>query len=92
MSHELRTPLNAIIGYSQMIRDEIIGEINNPIYIDYSNDIHASGQHLQTFINVILNLTKVEAGEFDINETANDVQNTFDSVQTLIKVWSESKK
>ena len=92
MSHELRTPLNAIIGYSQMIRDKIIGEINNPTYIDYSNYIHASGQHLQTFINVILNLTKVEAGEFDINETANDIQDTFDSVQTLIKVWSESNK
>ena len=75
-----------------MIRDEIIGEINNPIYINYSNDNHATGQHLQTFINFILNLTKVEAGEFVINETANDVQDTFDSVQTLIKVWSESKK
>ena len=92
MSHDLRTPLNAIIGYFQMIRYEIIGEINNPIYIDYSNDIHASGQHLQTLINVILNLTKVEAGEFDINETSNDAQDTFNSVQTLIKVWSQSKK
>ena len=92
MSHELRTPLNAIVGYSQMIRDKIIGEINNPIYIDYSNDIHASGQHLQTFINVILNLTKVEAGEFDINETTNDVQDTSDSMETLIRVWSEFKK
>jgi len=75
-----------------MKRDEIIGEINNPIYIDYSNDIYASGLHLQTLINIILNLTKVEAGEFDINETANDVKGTFDSVQTLIKVWSESNK
>ena len=75
-----------------MKQDEIIGEINNPIYIDYSNDIYASGLHLQTLINIFLNLTKVEAGEFDINETANDVQGTFDSVQTLIKVWSETKK
>ena len=73
MSHGLGTHLNAIIGCFQMIRDEVIVKINNPIYIDYSNDLHATVQHLLTRINDILDLTKVEAGQFDINETANNV-------------------
>ena len=71
-----------------MIRDKIIGEINNPIYIDYSNHIHASVKHLLTLINDILDLTKIEASQFDINETVNNVQDVFDSEQVHIKVWS----
>ncbi|MGY9062458.1 MAG: hypothetical protein ACKVG1_09220 [Rhodospirillales bacterium] len=76
------------MGYSQMIRDKIIGEINNRIYINYSNHINASVQHLLTLINDILDLTKIEASQFDINETVNNVQDVFDSEQVHIKVWS----
>jgi signal transduction histidine kinase len=71
-----------------MIRDKIIGEINNRIYINYSNHINASVQHLLTLINDILDLTKIEASQFDINETVNNVQDVFDSEQVHIKVWS----
>ena len=71
-----------------MIRDKTIGEINNPIYINYSNHIHASVQHLLPLINDILDLTKIEASQFDINETVNNVQDVFDSEQVHIKVWS----
>jgi signal transduction histidine kinase len=71
-----------------MIRDKIIGEINNRIYINYSNHINASVQHLLTLINDILDLTKIEASQFDINETVNNVQDVFDSEQVNIKVWS----
>ncbi len=58
------------------------------MYIDYLNHIHASVQHLLTVINDILNLTQIEAGQFHINETANNIQDVFDSVQVHIKVWS----
>src|SRR5262249_59161665 len=46
MSHELRTPLHAILGFSEIMRSEILGAHDNPVYKEYANDIHQSGQHL----------------------------------------------
>lgn len=61
MSHELRTPLNAIIGFSEMIKEQVLGAINIPKYQDYAADIHASGKHLLGIVNNILLLSKIEA-------------------------------
>ncbi len=62
MAHELRTPLNAIIGFSEILTQQMFGEINSR-YVGYAEDIAASGQHLLRIINDILDYAKVEAGE-----------------------------
>jgi two-component system, cell cycle sensor histidine kinase PleC len=68
MSHELRTPLNAILGFSEVMKGELFGPHALPAYKEYSNDIHASGQHLLMLINEILDLSRVEAGRYDLKE------------------------
>ncbi len=73
MSHELRTPLNAIIGFSELIRDSAFGPIGNPKYVEYVGDIHSSGAHLLKLINDILDISKIEAGEVEINEEEIDI-------------------
>lgn len=65
MSHELRTPLNAIIGFSELMREEVMGPVGNDKYVPYVKDIHESGQHLLNLINDILDLSKVEAGQME---------------------------
>ena len=69
MSHELRTPLNAIIGFSDILRNQIFGPIGSKQYLEYANDIHQSGAGLLTLINDILNVSRVEAGKFNIEES-----------------------
>ncbi len=70
MSHELRTPLNAILGFSEVMKNEIFGAHVVPVYKDYSNDIHNSGVHLLNLINEILDLSRIEAGRYELNEEA----------------------
>src|ERR1700691_3790003 len=67
MSHELRTPLNAVIGFSEIIRDQLFGKIQ-PRYVDYARDINMSGKHLLDLINDVLDMSKVEAGRYALNE------------------------
>ena len=68
MSHELRTPLNAILGFSELMRGEMLGPIGNPAYKTYLDDIHSSGQHLLRIINDILDLSRIEAGKRELRE------------------------
>lgn len=73
MSHELRTPLNAILGFSEMIKEQILGPCGNPRYVDYARDIFTAGIHLLGLINDILDLSKVEAGRMQLLEEEIDI-------------------
>jgi len=66
MSHEIRTPLNAIIGFSEVMMDERFGPIGNERYRQYMKDIHASGEHLISLLNDLVDLSKIEAGILDL--------------------------
>ncbi len=66
MSHELRTPLNAIIGFSEIMQAEMFGKLGDPKYSDYSRMINEAGAHLLELINDILDMSKIEAGKFEI--------------------------
>lgn len=68
MSHELRTPLNAILGFSEVMKGELFGPHSVAAYREYSNDIHSSGQHLLMLINEILDLSRIEAGRYELKE------------------------
>jgi signal transduction histidine kinase len=84
MSHELRTPLNAIIGFSEMLKEEYFGEMNEK-QMEYSVDIHSSGKHLLSLINDILDLSKVEAGRMELEVSEFDLPMAIENAMTLIK-------
>jgi len=73
MSHELRTPLNAVIGFSDLIRQRVFGEVQAK-YADYADDIHRSGIHLLGLINDLLDLAKIEAGKRELEDRELDLR------------------
>ncbi len=72
MSHELRTPLNAILGFSQIIKDQVMGPVGKPVYADYAKDIHGAGEHLLKLINRVLDMAKIEAGKIELYDEVLD--------------------
>ncbi len=85
ISHEIRTPLNAIIGFSEVMMEERFGPVGNERYRDYLKDIHASGGHVLSLINDLLDLSKIEAGKLELAFTSVDlnemVQSTVATMQ-----------
>ncbi len=91
-SHELRTPLNAIIGFSEVIRNETFGPIDNPRYLDYLKDIHDSGNHLLRIINDILDLSKIEAGKATLDrEESVDLAATIEAAARMVQAQAEAE-
>ena len=84
MSHELRTPLNAIIGFSDLMRGEMLGPMNNPTYRGYASDIHFSGSHLLEIINDILDVVRQESGKMDLREEPVAVEAVIGEALRLI--------
>jgi len=84
MSHELRTPLNAIIGFSEVLTDRMFGELNEK-QEEYLKDIYASGTHLLSLINDILDLSKIEAGRMELELTDFDLPTALDNALILVR-------
>ncbi len=84
MSHELRTPLNAIIGFSEMMTAELFGPLGGPKYTEYVSDIRKSGQFLLDVINDILDMSKIEAGRFDLEYSKVDLAGLIEESMRLI--------
>lgn len=89
MSHELRTPLNAILGFSEIIRQQMFGPIGSDSYVEYAADIHGSGEHLLSLINDLLDLSKIEAGKFEIDE---EILSLDDLLEGAIKLFDHRMK
>jgi signal transduction histidine kinase len=84
MSHELRTPLNAIIGFSEVLIQHMFGELNEK-QDEYLKDIYASGQHLLSLINDILDLSKIEAGRMELTPAPFHLPSALENAVTLVR-------
>src|SRR5207253_3899847 len=84
MSHELRTPLNAIIGFSQVLREGMFGEINEK-QREYLEDILSSGNHLLSLINDVLDLSKVEAGQVELEIQAFSLREALERGVVMVR-------
>jgi cell cycle sensor histidine kinase DivJ len=91
MSHELRTPLNAIIGFSEVMTHEMFGPIGAPRYLEYARLIHESGGHLLGVINGVLDMSKIEAGKFELNEEIFDLEEDAGQALRFVKLQAERK-
>ena len=92
MSHELRTPLNAILGFSEVMKSELFGRHATPVYKEYSQDIHASGEHLLVLINEILDLSRVEAGRYDLREEPIQLAHIVEDCQHLLMLRANKRQ
>ena len=84
MSHELRTPLNAILGFTQVLRAEMFGPVNEK-QAEYLDDMLASGQHLLSLINDVLDLSRVEAGQVELEITPFSLREALESGVVMVR-------
>jgi signal transduction histidine kinase len=84
MSHELRTPLNAIIGFSQVLKQQMYGPLNER-QADYVDDVLSSGQHLLNLINDILDLAKVEAGRMELQPSTFELPQLLENAASMVR-------
>ncbi|HEY0438879.1 MAG TPA: HAMP domain-containing sensor histidine kinase [Xanthobacteraceae bacterium] len=91
MSHELRTPLNAILGFSEVMKSEVFGAHAVPTYKEYAGDIHSSGVHLLNLINEILDLSRIEAGRYELNEEPVSLAAVVEDCHHLLKLRAKTR-
>lgn len=84
MSHELRTPLNSVLGFSEILGSQLYGPLGDARYLEYARDIHASGVHLLSLINDILDQAKIEGGHFVLHESEVDVRSLVLTCERLL--------
>lgn len=90
MSHELRTPLNAILGFSEIMKSETFGPLGNPRYLDYTNDIFKSGQHLLSLINDVLDFTRADAGELQLHDEEVDIEDLIHGAVRMMRQQADA--
>jgi PAS domain S-box-containing protein len=91
MSHELRTPLNAIIGFSEVMKTELMGPLGTPGYKDYAADIHGSGTFLLSIINELLDLSLIDSGEMKLDESLVQIDKIAESSVALLRSKATAK-
>ncbi len=92
VSHEIRTPLNAIIGFSDMMASEHFGPIGHPRYIEYAGDIGRSGRHVLDIVNDLLDISKIEAGEMELDFSAVDLNEAVSEAVSLVQPQANSQR
>ncbi|TDK35057.1 PAS domain S-box protein [Rhizobium deserti] len=92
VSHEIRTPLNAIIGFSDMMAGERFGPIGHPRYIEYANDIGRSGRHVLDIVNDLLDISKIEAGEMEMDFIAVGLNESISEAVSLVQPQANGQR
>ncbi|MBA2587944.1 MAG: PAS domain S-box protein [Alphaproteobacteria bacterium] len=92
MSHELKTPLNAVLGFSEIIRDELLGPIGHEGYRDYAGDIHKSGARLLSVINDVLDVSRLEGGLLTIEARPESVADVADAAVALARAIIQDER
>ena len=92
VSHEIRTPLNAIIGFSDMMAIEHFGPIGHPRYVEYANDIARSGRLVLDIVNDLLDISKIEAGEMDLEFTAVGLNDAVSEAVSLVQPQAHNQR
>ncbi len=92
VSHEIRTPLNAIIGFADMMATERFGPIGHPRYIEYSNDVVRSGRHVLDIVNDLLDISKIEAGQMDVDFKAVALNETIAEAVSLVQPQANNQR
>jgi signal transduction histidine kinase len=91
MSHELRTPLNAVIGFAELLATEIFGPVGDPRYLGYIQDIRTSGTHLLSLINDILDLSKLDSGDTNLNEEEVGIDDLIEAPLHMVAASAANK-
>lgn len=92
VSHEIRTPLNAIIGFADMMANEHFGPVGHPRYAEYANDIVRSGRHVLDIVNDLLDISKIEAGEMDLDFTAVGLNETVQAAVSIVQPQANGQR
>ncbi|MFN7027693.1 MAG: sensor histidine kinase, partial [Pseudorhizobium sp.] len=92
VSHEIRTPLNAIIGFADLMATEHFGSVGHPRYVEYANDIVRSGRHVLDIVNDLLDISKIEAGEMELDFVAVELNASVSEAVSLVQPQANSQR
>lgn len=92
VSHEIRTPLNAIIGFADLMASERFGPIGHPRYVEYSNDIVRSGRHVLDIVNDLLDISKIEAGEMELDFVSVELNESISEAVSLVQPQANGQR